>query len=180
MNGYLQTSIPGILPRACDPSYDLIRKRKVCNGIWPSAVRQGRIAGWNMAGLAIRDDGDVPMSTRCTCSGAPSAPGVLNGDETSFGKLSGGELPKLVFARSQLVGALFWGSCTECGAPLLAPSLTGEILMDGCPSFGPGRAEMLAPCPMKAPLPGRLPFSGSVHSCIGLLVSAQRKSCGEV
>lgn len=117
VNEYLQTSIPGIYAVGdVTQSYDLIRKRKVCNGIWPSAVRQGRIAGWNMAGLAIRDDGDVPMNAVHVFGCSICSLGVLNGDETCVrGSFQEENYRKLVFARSQLVGALFWGHVRDAG-----------------------------------------------------------------
>jgi len=114
---YLQTSIPGIYAAGdVVQAYDLIRKGKVCNGIWPSAVRQGRIAGWNMAGLGVRDDGDIPMNAVHLFGCSICSLGALTGDETHVrGSFQEDNYRKLVFSRSQLVGALFWGNLRDAG-----------------------------------------------------------------
>jgi nitrite reductase (NADH) large subunit len=114
---YLRTSIPKIYAAGdVTQSYDLIRKRRVCNGIWPSAVRQGRIAGCNMAGLSISDEGDLPMNSVHVFGCSICSLGVLAGDETYVrGSLQDNNYRKLVFSGSQLVGALFWGSLRDAG-----------------------------------------------------------------
>ena len=78
-----------------------IRKGGFCNGSGRAPSRQGRIAGWNMAGLSVRDDGDIPV-TRFTSSGMLHLLlGALTGDETHVrGNFQEDNYRNLVFSRS--------------------------------------------------------------------------------
>jgi nitrite reductase (NADH) large subunit len=57
---HLQTGVPGIFAAGdVAESFDIARKTRWVNAIWPEAVQQGRIAGMNMAGRGVSYKGSL-------------------------------------------------------------------------------------------------------------------------
>lgn len=54
VDDHLQTTVPGIYAAGdVVEAHDVARRKRWVNAIWPVAVEQGRVAGWNMAGRDV-------------------------------------------------------------------------------------------------------------------------------
>ena len=102
--------------------YDIARGRPWVNALWSSAVWQGRIAGYNMAGRRIAYLGDVALNSvsfgeKCLITLGKTRP--ENGDEVvTFSDECRQEYRRLVFSDGRLVGAVISGPSAEASGVL--------------------------------------------------------------
>ncbi|MGE5587841.1 MAG: NAD(P)/FAD-dependent oxidoreductase [Clostridia bacterium] len=116
VNDRMETSIPGIYAAGdLAEGFDIARGRAVVNALWSSAVWQGRVAGYNMAGRDVVYPGDVAMNSVTFRGGCIVALGKTrpeDGDEVhTFARRSedGDDYARLVFRGDRLVGAVLIG-----------------------------------------------------------------------
>ncbi len=123
VDGRMQTSVPGIYAAGdIAECYDIARGKAALNALWSSAVWQGRVAGYNMAGRDVSYAGDVALNSVTFgggCVVALGRPRPEAGDEvhTLAGK-GGGEYARLVFRDGRLVGAVLTGRAVETAGVL--------------------------------------------------------------
>jgi len=61
---HLRTSVENIYAAGdCCETYDIVRKKRVVNAIWPNAVEQGRYAALNMLGYDVSYPGSIAMNS---------------------------------------------------------------------------------------------------------------------
>ena len=93
--------------------YDIAREKPWVNALWSSAVWQGRIAGYNMAGRSVSYSGDVALNSvsfgeKCLIALGKTRPDL--GDEVvCFSDQCRQEYRRLVFNNGRLVGAVISG-----------------------------------------------------------------------
>ncbi len=104
----------------CAVTYDRVACRSTVNAVWPAAYEQGRIAGFNMAGVERKYDGSVRLNA-AEFFGVPFiSMGIVKpreeGYETHSRMLKEKSLYwKLVFSENRLVGAVLMGKVNEAG-----------------------------------------------------------------
>jgi NAD(P)H-nitrite reductase large subunit len=122
VNEYLQTSAEGVFAAGdCCQTPGFFGGPPRVFPIWPSAVRQGKVAGFNMAGGKKEYDGPLVMNSVELC-GIPTIsvgltdPQEGNGYETieSVNEKKG-VYKKLVLREDRIVGALFVGDISRAG-----------------------------------------------------------------
>jgi NAD(P)H-nitrite reductase large subunit len=122
VNEYLQTSAEGVFAAGdCCQTPGFFGGPPRVFPIWPSAVRQGKVAGFNMAGGKKEYDGPLVMNSVELC-GIPTIsvgltdPQEGNGYETveSVNEKKG-VYKKLVLRDDRIVGALFVGDISRAG-----------------------------------------------------------------
>ncbi|MDK2930284.1 MAG: hypothetical protein PWR07_415 [Bacillota bacterium] len=125
VNNRMETSVPGIYAAGdLAEGFDIARGRAAVNALWSSAVWQGRVAGYNMAGRDITYAGDVAMNSVTFRGGCIVALGKTrpeDGDEvhTLAGRGSDdGDYARLVFRGSRLVGAVLVGRAVQTAGVL--------------------------------------------------------------
>ncbi|MGE5592810.1 MAG: NAD(P)/FAD-dependent oxidoreductase [Betaproteobacteria bacterium] len=117
VNEMMETSVPGVYAAGdLAEGFDIARGAAAVNALWSSAVWQGRVAGYNMAGLRVTYPGDVGMNTvtfRGACVAAIGKARPEDGDEvhtlTRGNGGDDGDYARLVFRRNRLVGAVVAG-----------------------------------------------------------------------
>lgn len=93
--------------------HDIARAKPWVNALWSSAVWQGRIAGYNMAGRRVSYAGDIGLNSvsfgdRCLITLGKTRPD--KGDEVSlFQDEDRQEYRRLIFSGGRLVGAVISG-----------------------------------------------------------------------
>lgn len=116
---YLKTSDENIFAAGdVAETYDLARDERRINGLWPSAVEQGEIAGLNMAGKKRIYEGSLSMNSVDFFGLASISMGVTKPKETGFEVLtSAGEdaYRKIVLKENRIVGAVFVGDVNPAG-----------------------------------------------------------------
>ena len=126
VNEYLQTSIPGIYAAGdIAQAWDPLIGESVTRAIWPNAIREGKIAGENMAGAREKHMG-IPSMNSVELFGLPlvslghtvQAEGTGSGSDYREHILSypvSGSYRKLVFSGEKLIGVLFAGDIQQAG-----------------------------------------------------------------
>jgi len=117
VNELMETNMPGVYAAGdLAEGFDIARGAVALNALWCSAVWQGRVAGYNMAGLRVTYPGDVGMNTVTfggACVAAIGRTRPEEGDEvhTLAGAKGGdeGDYARLVFRGSRLTGAVLVG-----------------------------------------------------------------------
>ena len=143
---HLETSLPGVFAAGdVAEHFDIARKTRWVNAIWPVAVEQGRIAGMNMAGRKVRYPGSLGRNvirifgTDVLTAGLVNPP--ANGDFETVSSSDGRAKTyrKLVFRGDRLVG-LVMVNCVEQGGVLMS-LIHNEIPI----RIGALRKRLLAP-----------------------------------
>jgi NAD(P)H-nitrite reductase large subunit len=122
VNEHLQTSIKGIYA-AGDVAelYDLARDCRWVNALWPEAVGQGRVAGYNMAGRKVVYPGSLSRNVMRVFELDVLTVGDVNpGDPAGYETVScGGEdqgfYRRLVCKGNRLVGAVLINDIAQGG-----------------------------------------------------------------
>ena len=102
--------------------YDIARGKPWVNALWSSAVWQGRIAGYNMAGRRVSYAGDVGLNSitfgdKCLITLGKTRPDKA--DEVSFFRdESREEYRRLIFTGGRLVGAVISGPSAQASGVL--------------------------------------------------------------
>lgn len=80
---YQETTAPGIFAAGdCAEGIDVARGKPWVNAIWPVAVEQGRIAGWNMAGRKVANPGGLSRNVIRIFDLDVMTAGIVNPDPT--------------------------------------------------------------------------------------------------
>jgi NADPH-dependent 2,4-dienoyl-CoA reductase/sulfur reductase-like enzyme len=114
-----ETSVRGIFAAGdvAETRHFISGKRTVV-AIWPEAVRQGKVAGKNMAGKEVRYPGSLPLNV-IEIGGVPLAScGVVNPPDDTFEVLSrseGDRYRKFVLLDGRLVGFVLVGDVEKAG-----------------------------------------------------------------
>ncbi len=123
---HMETSLPGVFAAGdVAEHFDIARKTRWVNAIWPVAAEQGRIAGMNMAGRKVRYPGSLSRNvirifgTDVLSAGLVNPP--ANGDLESISSYDrrAKTYRKLVFRHDRLVG-LVMVNCVEQGGVLMS------------------------------------------------------------
>jgi NAD(P)H-nitrite reductase large subunit len=120
VDGHLQTSLPdvyaaGDVAETMDP---LIGQRTL-SAVWPLAVEQGRVAGYNMAGEPREYEGALRLLNSVEFAGIPIiSVGLIRPEGNAYeisvweGK---GSYRKLIFREDRLVGVILLGEIEKAG-----------------------------------------------------------------
>jgi NAD(P)H-nitrite reductase large subunit len=143
---HLETSLPGVFAAGdVAEHFDIARKTRWVNAIWPVAVEQGRIAGMNMAGRKVCYPGSLGRNvirifgTDVLTAGLVNPP--ANGDFETISSCDrhAKTYRKLVFQGDRLVG-LVMVNCVEQGGVLMS-LIHNEIPI----RIGAHRERLIAP-----------------------------------
>ncbi len=116
---YQQSSCPGIYAAG-----DVTETRHLLTGernvvaIWPEAVNQGRIAGWNMSGRVVSYPGSLPMNAVEVGEKALVSAGIVNPTNDNCEviiKKDRENYKKLVIKDDCIVGVIFIGDIEKSG-----------------------------------------------------------------
>ncbi|MCR4402565.1 MAG: FAD-dependent oxidoreductase [Firmicutes bacterium] len=125
VNDRMETSIPGIFAAGdIAEGFDIARGRAAVNALWSSAVWQGRIAGYNMAGRDVVYAGDVAMNSvtfRGACIVALGKTRPTGDDEVyvlSRTGEDGDDYARFVFSGDRMVSAVLIGSAVRTAGVL--------------------------------------------------------------
>jgi NAD(P)H-nitrite reductase large subunit len=118
---YLQTNIPDIYA-AGDVAqiYDIILEKTRTIAIWPNASRQGKIAGFNMAGIKKTYEGSFAMNSMEICGIPTISMGLTEPPDDTYKILSeydknSGTYRKIVLKDNVIVGAIFINKIDRTG-----------------------------------------------------------------
>ncbi|MCX6091159.1 MAG: FAD-dependent oxidoreductase [Candidatus Atribacteria bacterium] len=139
-----ETSCPGLYAAG-----DVTETRNLLTGernvvaVWPEAVNQGRIAGWNMTGREVAYEGSLPVNAVEVGEKAMVSAGIVNppadGYETIVRK-DRENYQKLVLKDDLIMGAVFVGEISKSGIyiNLMRQKLPVETFRDKLldPNFG--------------------------------------------
>jgi NAD(P)H-nitrite reductase large subunit len=121
VDNFMQTNIKGIYAAGdCCQAKDLLLKANRPIAIWPVAVRQGKIAGFNMAGKKTEYKGGLAMNSVELCN----IPTISIGESCPEGK--GHQVleyfeqkksiyKKIVLKNKRIIGAIFVGDIERAG-----------------------------------------------------------------
>jgi NADPH-dependent 2,4-dienoyl-CoA reductase/sulfur reductase-like enzyme len=114
-----ETSVRGIFAAGdvAETRHFISGKRTVV-AIWPEAVRQGKVAGKNMAGKEVRYPGSLPLNVIEIGGVSLVSCGVVNPPDNAFEVLSRGEesrYRKFVILDGRLVGFVLVGDVEKAG-----------------------------------------------------------------
>lgn len=129
---HLQTSVPGIYAAGdVAESFDIARRTRWVNAIWPEAVQQGRIAGMNMAGRPVTYKGSLSRNVirvfglDVMTAGWVNPPENEGFDILSHADVRAGTYRKLVFRGDRLVGMTLVNDIEQGG--VLMSLIQGEL-----------------------------------------------------
>ena len=119
VNERMETNVEGIYAAGdCAEFYDLVDGQRKVIAIWPVAVAQGRVAGYNMAGRNVRYPGSIPMNS-VEIAGVPTVSvghSNVEGEEYEiFTYEDGKTYKKVVIKDNKLVGAIFVNDIDRAG-----------------------------------------------------------------
>lgn len=144
VNEHMETSAPGVFAAGdVAESVDIARKSRWVNAIWPEAVAQGRIAGYNMAGRSVSYRGSLSRNVirifglDVLTAGWVSPPAGEGYEAVSRFHARSRHYRKLVFKGEKLVGAVLVNGIEQGGA--LVSLIQREI------SVRPPREALLDP-----------------------------------
>lgn len=116
---YQETSCSGIFAAGdVTETRHLITGERAVVAIWPEAVRQGKVAGKNMAGVRVMYPGSLPMNVVEVDNLALASCGIVNppgGDFTVLVREEKGQYRKCIFARGRLAGFILVGNIERAG-----------------------------------------------------------------
>lgn len=120
VNEYQQTSVPDVFAAGdvCE-SVELFTGNSICTPIWPAAVRQGQVAGCNMAGVVRKLEGNFAFQNSMNFFGVPTVSfGLINppADEYQVVVQQAANLyQKFIFQGKMLRGAILQGDISQAG-----------------------------------------------------------------
>lgn len=118
---YMKTNVPNIFAAGdVAQAFDLVYKNSAVNALWPNAVEQGRIAGFNMAGQDIEYGGSMSMNSieffnLSAISMGITRPGGPEFEEIEFCDEKIGIYKKFVLKGNRLAGMIAVGDVKNCG-----------------------------------------------------------------
>ena len=119
VNEKMETNVEGVYAAGdCTEFYDLIDGQRKTIAIWPVAVAQGRVAGYNMAGRTVRYPGGIPMNS-VELAGIPTiSVGHSNVEDDGYEILTfeeGNTYKKMVLKDNRLIGAILVNDIDRAG-----------------------------------------------------------------
>jgi NAD(P)H-nitrite reductase large subunit len=117
---HMATSHPGVY--ACGDvaeAYDFVHEENGLTPIWPNAYIEGRIAGFNMAGITAEYAGGTAMNSLnyfgidITSAGMPTAPN--NSGYETISKQEGNIYKKVILKDDLIIGMIFVGNIEKSG-----------------------------------------------------------------
>jgi NAD(P)H-nitrite reductase large subunit len=118
----LETSVPGIYAAGdCCQVQDFFGRASRVVPIWPNAVRQGKVAGYNMAGRKKEYEGALAMNSVELCGIPTISVGITDPPEENgyekieFANEKKAIYKKLIIRDDVIVGALFVGDINRAG-----------------------------------------------------------------
>lgn len=120
VNDYMQTNIKDIFSAGdVAQGRDFLTQRNSVIAIWPVAARQGKIAGYNMAGKKVKYEGLFIMNS-VELAGIPTISfGITNPQDAKnyeiLSKKDTGSYRKIVLKDNKIVGAIFMGNIERAG-----------------------------------------------------------------
>lgn len=131
---HLETSSPGIFAAGdVAESIDIARKERWINALWPEAVEQGRIAGWNMAGRPVVYKGSLSrnvmrvMGLDVLTVGLANPPSADGYEVLTASDPRQNTYRRLVFRGDLLVGAVLINRIEQGG--VLMSLITNEVAL---------------------------------------------------
>lgn len=121
VNSFMQTSVSDIYAAGdCCESKNLLSGLNQPMAIWPAAVRQGRIAGLNMAGIREEYPGGLAMNAVELCGIPTISVGETCPEGEGYKVLEYSEpgksiYKKIVIRENRIVGAIFVGAIERAG-----------------------------------------------------------------
>jgi NAD(P)H-nitrite reductase large subunit len=122
VNSFMQTSVADIYSAGdCCEVQDFQGKGSRVVPIWPNAVKQGKIAGYNMAGNQKEYEGSLPMNSVELCGIPTISVGVTDPpDEKGYEKIEflnakRSIYKKVILQEEVIVGAIFVGDINRAG-----------------------------------------------------------------
>ncbi len=113
---YLRTSVQNVYAAGdCCEAYDIVRKKRAVNAIWPNAVEQGRYVAFNMMGFEMIYPGSIAMnSIKTNAFHLISAGDLKTEDATAFSNYSKSknQFIKIAVKDDKVVGCAFF-NCHE-------------------------------------------------------------------
>jgi len=135
VDDHLQTDVEGVYAAGdVAEHFDIARRTRWVNAIWPVAVEMGRIAGMNMAGRPVRYRGSLGRNVirifdlDVLTAGIVNPPADSEYEVLSLRDPRGGSYRKLVFKENCLVGAALVGHVEQGG--VLMNAIAGRIPVD--------------------------------------------------
>lgn len=129
VNAFQQTSVPDVYAAGdvCE-SFEMFTGKVSLTPIWPAAVKQGQVAGCNMAGVAKRMDDNFAFKNSMTIFGLPAVSfGFVNPPDHSYQELVWQDAAiyrKFIVKDRRIRGAILQGDISNAG-------LIGTIIKDG-------------------------------------------------
>ncbi|MCD6551163.1 FAD-dependent oxidoreductase [Thermotoga sp.] len=119
VNERMETNVKDVYAAGdCTEFYDLIDGQRKTIAIWPVAVAQGRVAGYNMAGGNVRYPGGIPMNS-VELAGIPTiSVGHTNVEGDEYEVLSheeGNTYKKMVIKDNRLIGVVLVNDIDRAG-----------------------------------------------------------------
>ena len=122
MNEHLETSLQGIFAAGdVAECFDIARKARWINAIWPEAAMQGRVAGMNMAGRKVSYSGSLSRNVMRIFDLDLMTLGLANPkpdseyDVLSTHNFRNNVYRKLVFRENFLIGAVLLNNIEQGG-----------------------------------------------------------------
>jgi len=118
---YMKTNVPNIFAAGdVAQNFDLAYKNSAVNALWPNAVEQGRVAGFNMAGQDIEYGGSMSMNSieffgLCAISIGIIRPKSPEFEEIVFLDEKRDIYKKFVLKGNRLAGMIAVGDIRNCG-----------------------------------------------------------------
>jgi NAD(P)H-nitrite reductase large subunit len=118
---YMKTNIPNIFAAGdVAETLDIAYRDRAVNALWPNAIQQGRIAGFNMAGENIKYDGSIVMNSveffnLPVISMGITRPKNPKLEELTFLDDKRNIYKKFVLENNHLVGMIAVGDISNCG-----------------------------------------------------------------
>ncbi|MFZ5633310.1 MAG: NAD(P)/FAD-dependent oxidoreductase [Bacillota bacterium] len=129
VNRFQQTSVADIYAAGdvCE-SLESLTGKVTLTPVWPSAVRQGRVAGYNMAGVPKQLEDNFALKNSMTFFGLPSVSlGYISPPDDSFQELICQDeaiYKKFILKDGRIWGAIIQGEVSNAG-------LIGKLIKDG-------------------------------------------------
>ncbi|HHW30379.1 MAG TPA: NAD(P)/FAD-dependent oxidoreductase [Clostridiaceae bacterium] len=118
VNEYMETNIPDIYAAGdIAEAREYLTNENTVRALWPCAVRQGKVAGLNMAGCKEIYDGSIAMNSIELFGLSLISFGELQGEGINgiMNNYGDGNYQMLFFREDRLVGAIFAGSIQNAG-----------------------------------------------------------------
>jgi len=133
VDDYLRTSVENVYAAGdCCETYDIVRKKRAVNAIWPNAVEQGRYVAFNMMGYEMVYPGSIAMNSIKTNTFHLISAGDLKAKDatvfTNYSK-SKNQFIKIAVKDNKIVGCAFL-NCHEYAGVVVELIKSGkEVLL---------------------------------------------------